>query len=216
MILKNDPHEMNNLAQDPRFHDTLVKMREKLIATIQETKDLGFIPEPIAEELGQKYGNKYFILDQPENEDLLNKCLIVMKMDEEIDLKGLRVMMHDNEKAVRFWAAYGLGNVVAPLNEETLLLLTVALEDDSDAVKIAAARSLCKLGHVDPALQVLKENLNNQNLLVGLYAALFVEELDQKVASQILPAIKEAQNSPYDFTLRVINRMVNNLGKDVK
>jgi len=55
--LKSDPNETKNLAADPKYAKQLAKLRKTLYDWMVETKDLGLIPEPIAEDLGKKYGN---------------------------------------------------------------------------------------------------------------------------------------------------------------
>ena len=205
--LKNDPFEMHNLAQDPAFQDTLQHMQEILLSTIKATNDLGFVPEPIAEELGKKYGNKYFILQQPENQHLISESIQTLKLDE---VKSLQDALKHEEATVRFWAAYGLGNI-AEKSEAAVPALQAAMQDESDAVKIAAARALCLMNRTEPALQVLMNNLDNTNLIVGLYSALFIEDLGEPMAGKILPAIQEAQKNPYNFTRRVADRLNDNL-----
>lgn len=45
-----DPHEVNNLAGDPRHGDKLKELRGRLVEWMVETQDLGLIPEPILDE----------------------------------------------------------------------------------------------------------------------------------------------------------------------
>ena len=45
--LKHDPHELHNLAGDPRFADTLRPLRNRLTAWEQQTGDLGRVPESL-------------------------------------------------------------------------------------------------------------------------------------------------------------------------
>jgi hypothetical protein len=47
---QTDPHEVNNLADDPRYADKLKEMRGRLLQWMHETQDLGLIPEPILDE----------------------------------------------------------------------------------------------------------------------------------------------------------------------
>ena len=44
--LENDPHEINNLADDPTYNDQLIKMRAALDTWMAETNDRGLILEP--------------------------------------------------------------------------------------------------------------------------------------------------------------------------
>lgn len=204
--LEKDPYEMNNLAQNPTFQDTLQRMQNILVSHIIDTHDLGFLPEPILEELGKKYGNKYNVLHQKENRELVLKCMEVMKLNEQKDIAALQRALGHERASIRFWAAYGLGNIHEKA-EGAVPAIRSALNDNSDAVKIAAARALCRIGHTEPSLQVLADNLENQNLIVGLYAALFIEDLDKDLIVRVMPAIEKAKNSPYEFTRRIAVRL---------
>ncbi|MCF8379017.1 MAG: sulfatase-like hydrolase/transferase [Bacteroidales bacterium] len=204
--LENDPWEMNNLAGEPAYKDTLLKMREMMVSLILETKDLGFIPEPVLEDMGKQYGNKYYILKHEENLNLIKECMNVMEMDDEKNLQDLKKALNHESAAIRFWAAYGLGNIPEWANEAVPSLQS-ALNDESDGVRIAAARALCRLGQTEPALEILAANLENPNLIVGLYAALFIEDLDKDSILKILPAIEKATESPYEFTKRTAVRI---------
>ena len=208
--LENDPHEMHNLASNPEHLDELQNMQQLMLETLQSTNDLGFIPEPVAEILGKKHGNKFFIAKQPDFASLQNQCLETLSFDEENNLSDLKTALKDKEPAVRFWAAYGLGNL-NNLPDDVLSELQEKLNDPSDAVKIAAARALCKSGETEPALNILVENMSNQNLIAGLYAALFIEDLDFELRQQIKPEIARQQDNPYNFTRRVVNRMLENI-----
>lgn len=208
--LKNDPREMNNLVADPAFQDTLQKMRDMLEATIIETNDLGFIPEPVLEELGRQYGNKFNVMQHESNRNLIKECMEVMKSDAQKDVEVLRKALTHETPSVRFWAAYGLGNIPGQGNKD-LSILQSALNDNSDAVKIAAARALCLSGQPDTALQILAANLENPNLIIGLYAALFIEDLDDKLIRRILPALEKAKECSYEFQNRVALRIYTKL-----
>jgi len=204
--LENDPWEMNNLAGNPAYQDTLQKMQNMLLTTIIETNDLGFIPEPILEDLGKKYGNKFYVLQQDENRDLTTECIETMELVEKRDVGGLQKALKHEMASVRFWAGYGLGNI-PELSASAAPELQKALNDNSDAVKIAAARALCRLGQPEFALHILEDNLKNQNLIVGLYSALFIEDLDKDLIRRVLPTIEKAKESPYEFTKRTAVRL---------
>ncbi|HUU28372.1 MAG TPA: sulfatase-like hydrolase/transferase [archaeon] len=49
--IRVDPHEINNLANDPEHQDVLQKMRKVLEDWMKETKDLGLVPEEVLIEM---------------------------------------------------------------------------------------------------------------------------------------------------------------------
>jgi len=54
---KQDPHEINNLANDPTYRATLVSMRKVHEKWMEQTEDVGLIPEPIFDEMKRPGGN---------------------------------------------------------------------------------------------------------------------------------------------------------------
>ncbi len=62
--IQADPHEVNNLADDPNYKDDLERMRLVLTNWMEEIKDLGHIPE---EELIEMYepGGIQYVTDKP-------------------------------------------------------------------------------------------------------------------------------------------------------
>jgi hypothetical protein len=67
------------------------------------------------------------------------------------------------------------------------------------------------MNQTDPSLNVLAGNLNNPNLVVGMYAAMFIEDLDKSQAMKLLPEIEKAQDHPFEFTARVARRLTSEL-----
>jgi len=51
-----DPHEVNNLAGDPKYQDVLERMRKVHLEWCRETKDIGLIPEPLFDEMKRPEG----------------------------------------------------------------------------------------------------------------------------------------------------------------
>lgn len=205
--LVNDPWEMNNLAMDPEYSDLLAEMRTRLWQTSVQIGDLGYLPEPLLEESGKRYGNKYFVLKADENKDLQESCHDILLKCAAKDRKGMLNGLSHTYPEVRFWAAYGLGNV-SEYDEATLNALDHAMDDEFDAVRIAAARALCLAGKPETALQTLTDNLTSSNLITGMYAALFIGDLPLPLISKALPELKNAMNSPYAFTQRIATRLV--------
>jgi N-sulfoglucosamine sulfohydrolase len=61
---QTDPHEVNNLAADPRFAEKLQELRAQLVAWMIDTQDLGLIPEPILDD-AQRPGARRQTTDPP-------------------------------------------------------------------------------------------------------------------------------------------------------
>ncbi len=71
-----DPHNLNNLAKDPAYHDVLARLRSVLDAWRTETKDKGDIDEALLKEQGWPNGvqpitsRPHFVPNAPENRHL--------------------------------------------------------------------------------------------------------------------------------------------------
>jgi len=51
-----DPHEVKNLAEDPKYKDVLERMRKTHIKWVKETRDIGLLPEPEFDEMKRPGG----------------------------------------------------------------------------------------------------------------------------------------------------------------
>jgi hypothetical protein len=61
---QSDPHEVNNLAGDPRYTDKLKELRGRLVEWMVQTQDLGLIPEPMLDE-AQRPGAQWQACEMP-------------------------------------------------------------------------------------------------------------------------------------------------------
>ena len=121
--------------------------------------------------------------------------------------------LEHNDSVVRYWGATGLGNFAEDAAEVSGSKgkLKRRLEDDSPAVRIAAARALCRMGETEFALDVLAGELSGDNEWARLEAAIVLDELDE-VARPELEALQGAlEDQPNKYIVRVANRAVNDL-----
>ena len=141
--LKIDPHETRNLAADPVHAVKLRKLRDALYEWMVLSRDLGLILEPILEEKGHRYGNKFHVLKHQDNQMLLRDILSVIDATE---LHTLTKALKSNSPAVRYWAATLLGVRGDRTHTKALARL---IKDASSGVRVARALALCRLGDVN-------------------------------------------------------------------
>ncbi|MDG2382143.1 MAG: sulfatase-like hydrolase/transferase [Pirellulaceae bacterium] len=204
--LKNDPHETNNLAGERAQAETIYKLREFLFDWMASSGDLGLIPEPILEELGRTYRNKYYVLQASQNSNLLNELRQVIEAGEQQNTNRVIRGLVSSHAAVRYWAATQLGLYGVPQDAARILPLA---EDKSAAVRVAATLALCRLGRTEFCGR-LADELDNDNYAVGLYAIRGLELVGQH-ARPFLPQIEAAQDHRYEFTRRIANRLASTL-----
>ena len=212
-----DPHEITNLAADPAYSDVLERMRQAHLTWVEETKDLGLLPEPIIAEREGGIGHRYGILRQAGGDALaarVAKTAVAASSGKE-SLATLTSALDDEDAAVRYWGATGLGNLGAdagPAAEK----LAGALNDDSRTVRVAAARAVARLNQPDRALPVLTEALRDGAQWERLHAAIVHDEMDAQArpaTEAMQQALKPRNDLIYNgkYTVRVINRALNEL-----
>lgn len=185
----NDPHEINNLADNPEYQDQLKKLRQVHEAWVFETNDVGVLTEIAMKHLEAEK-------DQPIYDILKNDNSILREVWKvsQLWLEGEKVIpkltqkLQDENPSVRFWASRGLGNLA--MHIENPKDYKKYLQDESDQVKINIARLLAKQGETAIAFPVLEQILNNAELLTQVYAINTLKELG-KTASPFTERLKE-------------------------
>ena len=205
--LRADPHETKNLAGDPEYADVRRRMRQTLYDWMERTGDLGLIPEPILEHLGKRHGNKYYVLQSEENDGLVRRLIETIEAGERGQRDVLRNRLNSSRPSIRYWAATWLGVLG---DRSARGALEKRTEDESPAVRIASALALCRLGHEEEYVPVLAEHLTADNLITGMYSAWALEQVGES-AKQVLPAIRDAQESRYEYTRRIARRLTRTL-----
>ncbi len=208
--LKSDPHEVRNLAGESRYRDILKRMREVHLKWVQETKDLGLIPEPEIMAREKKYGSRYAILRQPGG-DTLNKQLgeiAATASEERGALDKLIKAMGHKDAAIRYWGATGIGNMASDAGAAEDLMVT-ALQDESVSVRVAAARALCLMSKPEKALEVLIATLSGEHPWGRLQAAIVLDGIGEQ-ARPAQQALKKAlTGQPNKYITRVANHALN-------
>jgi arylsulfatase A-like enzyme len=205
--LKNDPHETVNLASEPQHQQQLETSRGLLHDWMIENRDVGLIPEPILENLGRQYGSKYQVLQQESNATLVQELIQLTEAGERGDRQALLAAVASKRPSLRYWAATWLGHLKSSKDRKKLVALT---RDTVPAVRVAATLALARMGDQQTYLPMLASHIEADNLLTGMYAIRALEQLGP-AASAVLPAIKKAQKSPYEFTRRFAKRLSSQL-----
>ena len=186
--LRNDPHELVNLAESPAHRETLETLRGAHLDWVRSTVDTGLIPESdlrrraqVSSEYEYARGGEYPI------ERILETALLV---GGGIDHKPRLIeRLNDTDGAVRYWAATGLANLgSAALSAEPSL--RARLNDESPDVRIAVAQALCRIGRTDVGLPPLIEELKQGDPWLRLAAANAIDYVGEKAG----PAVPSMQS----------------------
>ena len=208
-----DPHEVNNLADDPKYTQKIAEMRAALKAWQNEVGDVGLIPEAEIEIQEQAAGSRFALLNSGDDvgEKLSRLVDVATKASQGVEqLVDLVNALSDSDPSVRYWAATGIGNIGAPA-KSALQAVTVSLADSSPSVRIAAARATAKLGDVAAALPVLKAELKSEHQWGRLAAAIVLDEMDDQAKPAIEDLKQALKDQPNKYIVRVSNRALNEL-----
>ncbi|MDA9830331.1 sulfatase-like hydrolase/transferase [Akkermansiaceae bacterium] len=212
--LQNDPHEINNLATDPKYKEQLEKLRKVHKQWIKETRDLGLIPEPEMVLREKQAGSRYDILAKTDDKTLPERLgrMAALASEGTQALPELLKGLQDKDAAVRYWAAIGIGNIGRLSDEATRACLNILEKETSTVVRIAAGRALLRMKTEEKkALSELSKSLDSPEEWSRLHAAIALDEADEQ-ARPVLTSLKEALiNQPNKYIIRVANKAVNDL-----
>lgn len=208
-----DPHEVHNVAEDPRYAMILQKMRAAHVGWMLATRDLGLIPEPELVAGEERYGTRYdmgLALDREHRRRDLFYLASIAGRPNLTHVSRLTDALRHSDPAFRYWGAIGLGNLGA-VAVPALQFLNVAAQDASPVVRVAAARALAKLGHTDEALEILTTELRGPQEWVRLHAAIVLDEMGSD-ARPAVDALRHALNDRDNkYVVRIANHALNTL-----
>ncbi len=213
--LENDPHEINNLSEDPKYIKQLKKMREAHYSWARKTRDIGLLPEPEIIKRETLYGSRYEILRQKNSSGIMLRLVetAALASSGKNALPELLDAFNDDDSAVRYWAAMGVGNIAPRSSTDALVLTRRLLKDSSASVRIAAARAMARMGETKESLPTLKKALSGPHQWARLQSAIVLDEMGDQ-ARPLIPELKKAlYDQPNKYIVRVANRALNDLLK---
>lgn len=201
--LASDPDELHNLATDPAYQEVLERMRAAHADWSDETMDTGLIPETILRRWESEY-------DQSIYEIMREHSVPVTEIREtalgQKNLSELTASLKHENEAVRYWAAIQLGNQIEQVQDLSPLQST--LQDAVPAVRIAAARAICKTPNAPEGLAILNKDLGHEDEWVRLAAAQVLDEMGE-TARPSIDALDSVMEDPNKYVVRVANHALN-------
>ncbi|NLT71151.1 MAG: sulfatase-like hydrolase/transferase [Verrucomicrobiaceae bacterium] len=146
--LRNDPHELANLAADPAHRAKLLEMRAALRKKLKSLPDLGFIPENILVREAMDDPVGYGKARAVEIAALIDTADLMLHPFAESEA-ALREALDSDGAWIRYWAAAvcaAYGEDAAELAEPVRDLL----DDPDPMVRVRAVEFLALLGEIDP------------------------------------------------------------------
>ena len=209
-----DSDQINNLATDAKYRDTLERLRAECDRWMKATGDLGLLPEPEMQVRATGSTPWDIAADPAKNPlpELLDAVDIANQM-KPANVPHLVALLGNRDSAVRWWGATGLaalGKNAAP----AAAALRKTLTDDSPSVRIAAAEAVGNLGDYAAALPVLTQAIQDDVPLVRL-AAMNVLDRFGPPAAPALPAVRAAVMDSKDPIADYLNRMADYLSQNI-
>ncbi|WP_339924942.1 sulfatase-like hydrolase/transferase [uncultured Cyclobacterium sp.] len=191
---ENDPWEVNNLANDPKYKEDLERMRAAAKDWMLEINDTGFIPE--AELIDKTEGTTAY--DYMRNSDINLEQLIeaanLASTAKEEDLSQLKSLLKSEEAAERYWGATGL-LILGEKAQSATNALEEALNDPSPNVKSVAAEALYGLGAEEKALQALAEVLLTPNSFARTHALNVIDSIEDNSKTSLDAVLAMIENA---------------------
>jgi len=204
---RNDPYELNNLANNPQYKNKLVEMRQVHARWSDDTKDTGLIPETILRKWEREQNASIYEIMR--SQEVPVKEIRETALAEKSLIELEKNLSHDNE-AVRYWAAISLGNQADNLQDASALV--ASLKDEVPVVRFAAARALAMMNKTALALPVLEVGLQHEDEWVRLNASQVLDEMGEQARPSI-PALQGVMKDPNKYVVRVANHAINVLLK---
>ena len=191
---QNDPFELHNLAGNSNHADTLSRLQKECDRWQVDVRDAHLVPEIMLDEKEQQLGSRWAILNTDggvRRAENLNALAKLAQSSDASSAAKLLAASSSDDAAMRWWAITGLANQKA-INGRALKIIQSATQDNSVAVRIAAARGLHTAGKTDQAVALLSDALSDDSDFVK-HAA--INELDEigTAAAASKDAIKKMQ-----------------------
>ena len=216
--VEKDPHNVNNLANDPEYADVLKRLRKENKRWTRKNRGAGFMPEGMmVERAGQQTIYKMTHSESFPSDKIISAAELASNGNID-NLSRLEKMLSSSEPAVRYWAATGYAIIAkktdAKIPDDAIKKLKSLLEDNYEDTRIAAAEALITMGrHTKNSLNVLVNNMKNgSNKWVRLHAINALEALGEKAK----PVEKDIMNIRTGDRSGYFRRAYNNLVKDLK
>jgi len=175
--LSQDPHEVNDLSQNPAHREVLLDMRQRMTAKVKGINDLSFYPEShmVAHALedGIAFGEKHS-RQIGDLVDLADLSLISFSKAE----RKLSTAMHSENPWSRYWACISAtmhGESAKPL----VPLAKKLLMDKNLMVRVRAAEFLGRIQAHDPMptlLKVVNQSTSSQEVLLAFNAVVCLQD----------------------------------------
>ena len=204
-----DPHNVNNLAADPRYKSVLETLRRVNHDWVLQSKDVGFLPEAMMQDIAQITPLHTYARSNRYNLPRILETADMASMGNVRSLSELTRRLSDADPVVRYWAATGC-TILGKAAQPALSKLTALLTDPEISVRIAAAEAVSNLGERDKSVQTLTDALHSDNQMARVQALSVLDKLGPaaKPAYSMVQEIAQGKMKGADYDVRAAERLL--------
>ncbi|MBX2815072.1 MAG: sulfatase-like hydrolase/transferase, partial [Saprospiraceae bacterium] len=198
----NDPSELINLVDQPKYADKLNELREAHHAWSDDYKDTGLLPETLLRAMEDQHDQSIYELMRAQDFPI---SLVRQAALKELSIDEMITNSSHEQSAIRFWCTQNMGDHYS--SDRVPSQLQAMLRDSVPLVRFAAAESLLR-NQVKSAGQVLVKGLNHHDEWVRLAAALSLDQLGE-LARPHTASLQAALRDDNKYVVRVVNHALN-------
>ena len=183
--IEKDPHEINNLAQNDQYKETLINLRETLNNHVVSQADLSFFPEPyflengLEDALGFGQENKNLI------KEIVTTADLSLQPYNEVSAK-IKDALNNTNPWIRYWGLITCSSFRLGAKEHLNKIKSIFENDSENLVKIRAAEYLLLNDLKIDASKIndLLKNANSEaeaNLMLNTLALIKTKNPDYKL-----------------------------------
>ena len=188
--LEKDPFELNNLADHPDYREELARLQRVCDGWQSDVRDAHVIPESLLVAEERSTLSRWHVFHRPDQQERWEAVFHSAAQPVSVSPTGISL---SSDPAMRWWQLVRLR--VENTDPAALAQRTAGLRDRSEAVRIAAARSLWVFDPSRPAvLECLGELLQSDDAFIRHAALLTADELDG-AAKQLSDSIRTMQST---------------------
>ena len=196
-----DPHQINNLADDPRYADVKQRLRSACFDWIRQSGDLGFLPEHEMHRRATEANCSPYEVGQDPGLNpiaaLLDAADLASRMDA-ANIPKLVQLLDEQDIALQCWGMYGLRMLdKRTLDAEAVAKIRRTTGDPqrSIVVRIPGAEILVSLGQTEAALPALAEGLKDDSTFARFNAICACDRLGEPTRP-LVPVMKSMPRFP--------------------
>ncbi|TLU99629.1 sulfatase [Dyadobacter luticola] len=208
-----DPHNIHNLAADPKYKKELLRLRKANVDYLRSYKDVGFIPEAMLYDIAKTTPLYDYARSGKYDLEKVMATADMASSRNPAHAKELIKRLSDPDPVVRYWAATGM----TILKEKSAkVALEKALSDPEPAVRVAAAEALYITGaNKSASIATLTEVLKSENPYARLQALniLDLTGKDAAPAIELAKSIAAQKAEMFDYDIRAAKVLVERFGQ---